>query len=219
MKIVEPAVETEAVHVASVRSVVSQCANSGMNLFIVRDEGATIAEGTKVLLNDEAGRRRIAKLRDFESVAVRADSLRIVFEDEEFVLIRDFANCFHIRALAIQVHWDNRFGFGSDGCFDLCGINAFRDRITINKDRRSAGNPNAFSRSEKGIGVSDDFVASANTKRHQRKPDGIGAITKTDGVFRAVISSQFGLEALEHRAHDILAAFKNSLDILVNLRL
>src|ERR1035438_1857671 len=67
--------------------------------------------------------------------------------------------------------------------------------------------------------MGDDLVARANAEGHEGQPDGIGAVAEADGVFSAVISSEFGFKLLEHGPHDVLAALQNRLDILINLRL
>ena len=89
----------------------------------------------------------------------------------------------------------------------------------IHEDRRGAGDPDRFGGGEEGIRVGDDFVAGADAEGHEGQPDGVGAVAQADGELGAVISGQFGFELLEHRAHDILAALQNRLDVLINFRL
>src|SRR5579863_1220888 len=69
MKIVEAAVEPEAVHVASIRTVIAQLAGLGVNLRVVGDERAAVAEGSQVFLNNEADGGRIAQFSDLEAGA------------------------------------------------------------------------------------------------------------------------------------------------------
>ena len=65
----------------------------------------------------------------------------------------------------------------------------------------------------------DDFIAGADAQRHQREPDGIGAVADADGVFVAVIRRQFRFKLFEHRAHDVCAAEQDLLDIGVDFLL
>src|SRR5882672_7960781 len=78
VQIIEAAVETVAVDVARVRAVIAQLADARVEVGVVGDQRAAVAEGAEVFLDDKAGRYRVAHLTDFEAVAVCADSLRVV---------------------------------------------------------------------------------------------------------------------------------------------
>src|SRR4029079_16266757 len=67
--VVETAVEAKAVNVALARSVVAQLADLRVNLRIVGDQRAAVAERPEVLLNDEADRSSVAELTDPEAIA------------------------------------------------------------------------------------------------------------------------------------------------------
>ena len=67
VQIVEPAVEAVAVDVALGRSVVAQLAHRGVDVRVVGEERAAVAERAEVLLDDEAGRGRVAQLADLEA--------------------------------------------------------------------------------------------------------------------------------------------------------
>ncbi len=64
--------------------------------------------------------------------------------------------------------------------------------------------------------MGDDFVAGSDAQGHEGEPEGISAVADTDGELSAVIGSEFGLELLEHGAHDVLAALQDRPDILIN---
>src|SRR2546429_4489314 len=51
VQVVETTVETVAVNVASVRAVIAQLANAGVDLGVVRDERAAVAEAAEVFLD------------------------------------------------------------------------------------------------------------------------------------------------------------------------
>ena len=89
----------------------------------------------------------------------------------------------------------------------------------IHEDGGGAGDPDRFGGGEEGVRVGDDFVARADAEGHEGEPDGVGAVAEADGELGAVIGGEFGLELLEHGAHDVLAALQNGLDILINFRL
>ena len=219
MQIIQTAVETVAVNVARVRAVIAQLANAGVDLGVVRDEGAAVAEGAEVFLDDKTDRRRVAQFAHLEAVAVRSDPLGIVFDEAEFVFGSNLLDGEHVGALTVQVHRDNGPGLRRNGRFDLCRVDALGPRIAIDEDGRGAGGPDRLGGGEERVRVGDDFVAGADAQGHQRKPDGIGAVADADGVFHAVVARQFLLEPLEHRPHDILAAQEHLLEVGVNLLL
>src|SRR5437870_7682289 len=54
VQVVQTAVETVAVNVARVRSVIAQFADTGIDVRLVRHQRAAVAESAEVLLDDEA---------------------------------------------------------------------------------------------------------------------------------------------------------------------
>src|SRR5439155_10849922 len=82
---------------------------------------------------------------------------------------------------------------------------------------RRAGDPNRLCGGEESVRVGDDFITGADVEDHQREPDGVGAVTDAEGVFHAMVARQLLLEALEHGAHDVLAAQEHFLEISVDL--
>jgi hypothetical protein len=67
--------------------------------------------------------------------------------------------------------------------------------------------------------MGDDLVARADAERHQRQPDGVGAVAGADRVGHTVKGGQLLLELLEHRPLHVLAAFEHALHVGVDLRL
>src|SRR3989442_5744899 len=56
MEIVQPTVETEAMDIASVRAVVAQLADGGIDVLIVGHQRAAVPKCAQVLLNNKADR-------------------------------------------------------------------------------------------------------------------------------------------------------------------
>ena len=56
---------------------------------IIGHHRAAVAEAAQVFLDDEAGAHRVAQLAEGEIVAARAQRLRVVFDDQELVLLGD----------------------------------------------------------------------------------------------------------------------------------
>src|SRR5262245_58924779 len=78
MQVVKPAVEAEAMHITSVRAVIAELAHLRIDVGVVRDACAAVAERAEILLDNETGGGRVAQLTNLESLAVRADSLGVV---------------------------------------------------------------------------------------------------------------------------------------------
>src|SRR5882672_606031 len=78
VEIVQPAVDSKTVAGPLLRTVIAEPADHAVDEIAVRDHGAAIAESAEVLLDDEAGANGIAELADLETVAFRADALRVI---------------------------------------------------------------------------------------------------------------------------------------------
>src|ERR1051326_6803473 len=176
MHIIEPAVEAKAVDVSSIGAVVAQPTDRSINRFIVRYERAAVAECAEILLNEETGGRGVAEFADFETIAVRADGLGVIFNHAELMLFGDFADGLHISALAVKVDRDDGLCLSGDRGFAFFRVNAFGLRIAIHEYRRCACDPDGFSGRKKCVRVSNDFVAFANPESHERQPDRVRAV-------------------------------------------
>ncbi len=215
VNVVETAVETVAVNVTGVGAVAAQLANRGVHVGIVRNERTAVTEGAEVLLNDEAGRSRIAQFADFETVAGCANGLGVVFDDKQLMLVGDFADGLHVSALAVKVNRHDGLGLRRDGRFDFRGVNALGLGIAINQDGSRTGDPDGFGSGEESIGVGDAFVTSSDAEGHEREPDCIRAVADADGVFGAAVGGEFAFKALEHGPEHVIA----TLDYLSNVRI
>ncbi len=134
------------------------------------------------------------------------------------MLIGDFTNRLQIGALAVEMNGNDRLGFGSDCGFNFGWIDTFGFWITINKNSGGPGDPDRFGGGEESVCMRDDFVPGAHSERHESEPDGVGSIAQADGVFSAMVGSEFGFKVFKHGAHDVLAALEYGMDILINLR-
>ena len=168
MQIVEPAVVTDAVAGAFVRAVVAEFARDAVDLRIVGNNSATVAERSQVLLNDEAYGGGVAEFSDLEAIAASADGLRVILDDLEIVLVGDLANGLHVGALAIEVDWHQQFGAGRDRGLDLARIDTVRAGIGIDKHDGRSGEPDGFRGREEGVGGGDALVAGTDSERLER---------------------------------------------------
>src|SRR5204862_430990 len=103
MDVIQAAVKSITVHVPRRRTVIPKPAHRRIDLLVVRHQRAAIPKSAQVLLDDEARRRGIAQFADLETIAARPDGLRIVLDDMQFMLLRNLADGFHVRALAIKM--------------------------------------------------------------------------------------------------------------------
>src|ERR1035437_4266423 len=170
VQVVQAAVEAETVDVARGRAVVAQPADGGINVGVVGDQRAAVAEGAKVLLDDKAGRSRITELADLELRSVRANALSVVFDDLELVLLGDLIDGDHVRALPVEVDGYDGLGFRGDGRLNLLRADALGRGAAIDEDRCGPRDPDGFRGGEKGVRVGDDLVAGADAQGHQGHP-------------------------------------------------
>jgi len=129
------------------------------------------------------------------------------------------ADGFHVGALPVEMHRDQRLGPLRDRLLDPGRINAVGVLLRIDEDGGGVGDPDRLGGGEKGVGGRDALIAPPDAERQKGEPQRIGAVADSDGVFHAVIAGQLPLEALEHRPHDVLAAFEHLADVGVDLGL
>ena len=209
MEVVQPAVEAEAVDVACSGAVIAQLAHFGVDVGVVRDQGAAVAEGAEVLLDDEAGGGGVAQVPDLELRSVRADGLGVVLDNLEVMLVGNLLDGGHVGALAVKVDGNDGLRLRRDGGLDLLRADALGVGAAIHENRGGACDPDGLGGGKEGVRVGDDLIARADAKGHEGEPDGVGAVADADGVFGAVISCQLSFELLEHGAHDVLAALQH----------
>lgn len=219
MEVVKPAVETEAVNVSFLRAMVAQFADSGVDVWIVGDDCAAVAESTEILLDNEACGCGIAAVADAEAGAMGADGLCVVLDYMELVFGGDLPDCVHVGALAVEVNRHDGFCFWGDGGLDVGRADALGFRATIHEHSRCACDPDRFCRGEERIRVGDDLVAGPYSESHERQPDRVGAVADADCVLGSVVTCQLSLESFKHRAHDVLAAHEHLMNVGINFRL
>src|SRR2546422_6723143 len=119
VEIVQPTVETEAMDISSVRAVVAQLADGGIDVLVVGHQRAAVPKRAQILLDDKTDRSGVAQLADLEIGAMGADALGIVLDDLELVFIGNLFDRGHVGALTVKMDRDNSFRFGCDGSLDL----------------------------------------------------------------------------------------------------
>src|ERR1019366_6991680 len=102
VQVVQAAVEAVTVDVARGRAVIAQPADGLIDVGVVGYKSSAVAEGAEVLLDDEAGGGGIAELANLEFRAAGTDSLGVVLDDLEFMLLGNLADGGHVGALAVK---------------------------------------------------------------------------------------------------------------------
>src|SRR5208283_3285401 len=216
VKIIEAAIEAEGVHRAFQGSVIAHAANGQFDVGAIGNEGATVAKGAEIFLDDEAGANRVAEFALLEAAAVSVDGLGVIFNDPELVLFGDGADGLHVGAMAVEMHGNDADGARRDGGFDLRGIDIVGDRVGIDEHSFAAGNPDGFGGGEKSVGGGDHFVAGLDTEGEKGEPESVGAGVQADGMLHAKILGQLLFKASESGAHNISLAFHDGMEGVVD---
>src|SRR5579872_2828789 len=219
MQIVEPAVTSHAVAGALLGAVVAQLANGAIDLGIVGDDCAAVAERAEIFLDDETDSRGVAEFSDAEPIAAGTDGLGIVLNDLEVVLVGNLADRFHVGALTIKMNWNEQLRARCNRCFNFARINAIGAWIGIDEYGGRAGNPDRFGGGEESVGRGDALVSRADAERLEGEPQGVGSVANPNRVSGPMKGGEFLLEAFQHRAHDVLAALQHFVDIGIDFRL
>ena len=156
---------------------------------------------------------------DLEARAVGADALGVVLDDLELVLVGNLLDGRHVGALAVEVDRDDGLGLGGDGRLDLAP--GQMHLVSGQQSTKTAVAPAI----QIASAVAKNVFGCVMTSSPGPMPRAMRAsqmasvpLPRPTAIFGAVIGGQLGLELLEHRAHDVLAALQDRLDILINLR-
>ena len=198
--------------------MVAHPADLAVHILVVRDHRAAVSEGAEVLLDDEAGANRVAQLADLEAVARGPERLRVVFDDQQLMLVGDLADGLHVGALAVQVDRHDGLGLRCDGRFDLGWVDTIRFRVRIDENSRRPRDPHGLRRGEERVGGGDALVSGTDAQGHEGQPQCVGSVADADGVFHPVIGRQLRFEALEHRPHHVLSALQDFVEVRVYFR-
>src|ERR1051325_3938694 len=219
MQVIEPAVASHAVAGALLGTVVAQLANRAIDLGIIGDDCAAVAERAEIFLDDEADSRGVAEFSNAEPVAACADSLGIVLNDLQIVLVRDLADRFHVGALSIKMNRYEQFCARCNRAFNLARINAIRTRIGVDEDGGRARDPDRLRGGEESVRRGNALVTWPDAERLECQPEGVGSVTNPNRVSGSMKGSEFLLETFQHRSHDVLAALQHFVDIGIDFRL
>ena len=145
--------------------------------------------------------------------------LRRVFDHCDAVGTRRVQDGIHVGGLSIQVDWDNRLGFRSDGGFQLARIEIVGFGIDIDIDRSGTSVENCRDRGDKSKRRSDDLVAGSDSGGEQRQVQSAGPGVHADRLGIRTVGGKLFLEAGYFRSERELAAFENARDGGIDLRL
>ena len=155
VQVVQAAVEAVAVDVRAVGAVIAQPAHRGSISALLVTIAPPSPKVPRFFWMMKLVQTASLNCADLEAVAARADSLGVVLDHQELVLVGDLADGLHVGALAVEMDRDDGLGLGRDGRFDLGRVDALGLRVAIDEDGRGAGDPDGFGGGEKGVGVGD----------------------------------------------------------------
>src|ERR1051326_1703551 len=219
MQVVEPAVAAHAVAGALLGAVVAQLPNGAIDLRIVGDDCAAVAERAEILLDDETDGGSIAVFGDAKPIAAGADSLGIVLNDLQVVLVGNLADRSHVGALTIKMNRNEQLGARSNRSFDLAGIDAIGVWIGVDEYGCRAGDPDRFGGGEESVGRGDALVSRADAECLEGEPEGVGSVPHSNRESSSVEGCEFLLKAFQHGAHDVLAALQHFVEVGIDFRL
>jgi hypothetical protein len=106
---------------------------------------------------------------------------------------------------------------GENGLFQFLRVDVVGLGIDIDEDRCGAEEADDLRRGDEGEGRGENGIAGTYIVCHQGHKEGVGAGGAADGVFHADIGSQFLLQFLHFRSHDVIAMGEDPLHTFIQL--
>ena len=106
----------------------------------------------------------------------------------------------HVRALAKEMHRNDRLGPGRDGFFQQAGIQVVSRLFNVHKNRPRPAKADRLGRGHEGAGDGDDLIVRPHPQRQQRKPEGVGPVAHAHGMGRPAIGGKFLFKFGDKRA-------------------
>ena len=190
-------------------AVVTQCADSLRQLFIICSDGTSIAQRPEVLTGVKAETGCMPPVTRSFAVEFSTVCLRRIFQNQQLVLIGQRHNFGHGSQLAIQMHRHNDFSFARNGGGGFyrakvvgCCVWFYQHRLeSIFGNSQYAGNI--------GVRWHNDFIAFMQLAQlfpgPQRQRERIQTIGNADAVRCAAVIRKLLLEGFEFLPQDIPA--------------
>ncbi len=120
-------------------AVVTEAAGSPSQLFVIRGHHAAFAASGEGLVLAEAARIDVTKRTGLAALVFAANSLGVVFNDKQVVLLGESVELVHIADVAVQVDRDDRLGALIDQLFSGFDADAVVVDVDVSKARNRAG--------------------------------------------------------------------------------
>ena len=189
----------------SAHSVDAEAEASAVDFIVVGEDHSAITSGPEVFGDVEADSGGFAEIAGVGAFVVAVNVLRRIFEDHQIVLFGNGLDGGDINHLSEKVDGEDRFGFGGDGGFDLCGIDAHGFPVDIDEYRGCTELDNNFGSCDECESRCDDLIAGADIARLHHDAQGIGAAVDAECVFDAVTLGDYFFELFIIFAEDIRA--------------
>src|SRR5262249_40407849 len=148
-----------------------------------------------------------------------ADGLGGVLDERQIMHLGELPQRLHVRALAVQMHRNDRPRSAGKLALDLERIEIAAYRIDIDEHGPGAGTADRADGREEGKGGDDDLVAGADSDgmKGQRQSIGAGSAANTQGD--AAVASDFFFEGRHLGAEDDLSRGEDTAQGLAKIRL
>lgn len=186
-------------------AVIAQHAERPRKLFVIRHDGAGVAEGTEILCRVKAETACVAERARHRAAEFRAMRLGTVLDEAQAVRLRDAADRVHLRGLAIEMDDHDGTRFRRDGRLDACGVER-ETVIRLDKDRRRTIRRDGEDGRDVGIGGHDDFVPCPDAECTHRERQRVETRGDADTVFPPDKGRKGLFERPDFGAEDVPAA-------------
>ena len=208
------------VNVALTLAVHADLAHSLGQGVIIREDGTTITVAAQGLAREKTGAADSAEVAALAAFVGGSKALSCIFDDRQIsVLSRDGVDSVHVGSLAVKAHRHDGFRAGCDCPLNQLSVDVAGVELNIHEHGLGTQKHDNFGGSYKGERRSDDFIARANTQRHQAHEQGLGAAGTGDALICPREGSKLVFQLFDLRPHNVLAMLKHSVDAGLNLRL
>ena len=193
------------------RSMRAEASHRHRDVDVVGDHHAAFAADQRPGLR-EIEYRGVAEGADQRSLVFGANCFGGVFEQDEPMLIGDFAQLRPLRRMAVGVARHDRARFVGDQRLDLSGRDDARPIVDVGEHRLGAGKRDRMHGFAEGMRRGDHFIARTDLIRGEREQQPHRAAWRSHGVFAPEIVGEGGFERLRHRAAGQAAGAQHRLD-------
>ena len=141
-----------------------------------------------------------------------------ILDDRKLTMAdRDLVDCRHVGGLAENADRHDRLGALRDGRLDLGRVHVPGLGVDVDKDRGGTEERNHLGGRDPGVGDRDDFVAGADTERHEGNEEGVGPARNADAMLDADVAGEALLELSNLWTENVTPVIENGSNAPVEL--